>query len=157
MKYLTLDTLAQVSELAKRANGKSSSAIAEALNILMRSGSHCQSRVLFVSSNETIAVCAQQSARQLLTKFVDKYSIKIVRESKGILVFTTNDGAEKVLHLCGVHAAALTCKGVTYDDAIIDVDLSMLFGCINPNTYELVSKTLLNVLAVAIKKKELNA
>lgn len=153
MKYLTLDTLAHVSELADRANGKSTSAITEALNILMRTSAHCASRVLFVAANDVNSEFAQQIAKKLLTKFVDKYTIKIVRESKGILVFTTEGSAEKILHLCDIHSASLMCRGVSYDDAIIDVDLNLLFGTVNPNNYESTAETLLKVLAAAIKRK----
>ena len=150
MKYLDLEALGQLVQFTDRANGKSTEAITEALNILMRSND--TARVLFVTARQQNSEAAQKAAKGILSKFAGKYDIRILRESRGILAFNSFNGNEKVLNVCDTRSAALTCRGNSYDDVIIDVELNTLFGVIDPMTFETLGSQLFKTIAPIIRK-----
>jgi hypothetical protein len=153
MKYLNIEALASLVEFTNRANGKTSESVTESLNILMRSGPEVSSRVLFVSPRSANFEVAQSNAKKLLLEFSEKYLIKILRESRGILAFSYFNGAEKVLHFCDMQAAPMICRGNAYDNVIIDIDLNKLFGCIDPVTFETAGSQLLAAISPSIRRK----
>ena len=126
MKYLTSHQFVELSELAVRANGKTTETIRDSLNFLINDRDRV---VMYVGYNNATCDYARSLATQMLSEVVEvypKFNFEITRSNRQCIEFSSIFG-RSVLRFASWSTIPNSWCGMTLDEIYFDLDPETLF------------------------------